>query len=195
MQKIPRRTLPGTGGMTMTDLLATMAVFATVTGIAVPATKNLYENQRLGVAARLVERELQTARLDAVTANQPIRVRFNCPAAGQFRRVEVIGTTSTPAADDADVQAVARCSYPYPSADTNPLSRPNNDGPIQRLDPAVSFGTVTTLEFWPNGSVHVPAASNPWPQADTATGVTITVRKGTTTRTIRVNGLGKIQLQ
>ncbi len=198
-----RRPIGNASGFTLTDMMATIAVFAIVSAIAIPTAQSLYDNQRLGVSARLVERELQTARLSAVTANQPIRVRFNCPAAGQFRRVELIGTIYVPATDDADSQAAVRCSttnYPYPPADTNPLSRPNHDGPVQQLDRVVTFSAATTLEFWPNGSVHQVNGTNPSPLIDPVNGVTITLSRtggvtGTTTKSITVNSLGKIQLQ
>jgi Tfp pilus assembly protein FimT len=184
-------------GMTLIDQLATLAIIGTVAGIAVPGMLHAVENQRLGIEARNVERELQTARLAAVTNNQPIRVRFNCPAAGQYRRVELIGTVTTPAADDANGRAAARCStatYPYPAADRNRLTRPNNDGPLSQLNPSVTFQNPQTLEFWPDGTAHVSSTTNPWPQIG-ATPVGITLKRGTTTRVVTVNGLGKIQLQ
>ena len=53
-----------------------------------------------------MERELQVARVKAVTANRPVRVLFNCPAAGQFRRVEMLGEPGLP--DSRDDQ-VTRC--------------------------------------------------------------------------------------
>lgn len=198
MYKHVRPLLRSALGFTMTDVIATIAVLGIVSAMALPGLRNLYESQRLGVSTRLVERELQTARLTAVTANQPIRVRFNCPVAGQFRRVELLGTVYSPAANDANTQAAQRCSttsYPYPPADMNPLSRPNHDGPIQRLDTAVVFGSTVTLEFWPNGSVHQVTGVNPSPLLDAVNGATITLAKGTTTKSITVNSLGKIKIQ
>ena len=181
----------------MVDILATLAVFGTVSAIAVPALSKAYENQRLGIETRNVERELQSARLQAVTANTPIRVRFNCPATGQYRRVELIGTPNNPAADDADAQAATRCStakYPYPAPDTDAVTRPNHDGPLMTLNKSVSFKTVQTLEFWPNGTVHV-SGGTPWPIIGAATPVTITLQKNSATKSITVNSLGKIQIQ
>jgi hypothetical protein len=130
----------------------------------------------------------------AVTANQPVRVRFNCPGPNQYRRVELLGSLSTPAADDADARATARCNYPYPAADSNVLTRPNNDGPIVQLGTGITFSAAETLEFWPNGTVHVSGATSPWPLMGT-TPVSIRLVKDSTTRTITVNSLGKIQIQ
>ena len=41
--------------------------------------KDMTENIKLNQAARLVEREMQDARLKAVSSNRLIRVRMNCP--------------------------------------------------------------------------------------------------------------------
>jgi type II secretory pathway pseudopilin PulG len=181
-------------GFTLIDTLATLAVFATVSAIALPRLTSSLEGQRLGMETRNVERELQSARLSAVATNRPIRIRFNCPSAGRYRRVEVIGTVNVPHADDAEARAVARCGYPFPAADTNPLTRPNNDGQTLQLNSTVTFTAVQTLEFWPDGTVHVPAATNPWPRLG-ATDATITVAKGSSTKSIKVNSLGKIRIQ
>jgi type II secretory pathway pseudopilin PulG len=181
-------------GFTLIDTIATLAIFATVAAIAVPVVTNSLEGQRLGIETRNVERELQSTRLSAVAANHPIRIRFNCPSTGMYRRVEVIGSVNVPHADDAEARAVARCGYPFPAADMNPLTRPNNDGPPLQLPTSVTFTAVQTLEFWPDGTVHVPGATNPWPRLG-ATDATITVAKGSSTKSIRVNSLGKIFIQ
>ena len=52
-----------------------------------------------------LEREFQSARLRAVIANRSLRVRLNCPAAGYYRTVEVLGTA-------ADTRRIAACSAP-----------------------------------------------------------------------------------
>ena len=188
------------GGYTLVDMLATTAVVATVGAIAIPQMRKAIDGQQLGIETRHVERELQAARLDAVKANQPIRVRFNCPEVGQYRRVELLGTPNNPnSGDDASANAVVRCrtngNYPYPAADRDPLTRPNNDGPIQRLGTNVNFLQVQTLEFWPNGSVHIDSNSNQmWPVIG-STPVLIKLNKGNSVKMIQVNGLGKIQIQ
>jgi len=196
-----RQRLTREDGISLIDQLATLAIIATVCGIAVPALKNSVENQRLGIETRNVEREMQLARLSAVSSNRPVRVRFNCPSAKYYRRVELLGSVNSPiSGDDADAQAAARCNqanYPYPAPDRDPLTRPSNDGPLQQLNTAVSFGATQTLEFWPNGTVHTTtgAVANSWLPILGSTGATITLTKGTATKTITVNSLGKIQIQ
>jgi hypothetical protein len=135
-----------------------------------------------------------------------MRVRFNCPAAGQFRVVERIGTPyAADAGDDLDTAAATRCNpttYPFKQtgSDTSRLTKPNNDGPLKYLTDPVTFSTTTgltstaskVLEFWPDGSVHI-SGGPPWPKLGAAT--TIVLVKGTGTQTITVTPLGNIQMQ
>jgi type II secretory pathway pseudopilin PulG len=181
------------GGFSLMDLLITVAVFAVVAAGAVPVFTNMTEALRLSQGLREVERELQTARLKAVTSNRPIRVRFNCPVATEYRMVELIGTPSIPAAADASLDRCKETSYPM-GGDGNPLTRPNHDGPQKTLPRSVTFGSAATLEFWPDGSVHRDDGSGtPWKTVPTS-GTAITLVKGSQVKTITVNGLGKVTL-
>jgi prepilin-type N-terminal cleavage/methylation domain-containing protein len=181
-------------GFSLVDMLVTMAVIGVIAGIAAPSVLDVTSRMKLGQGQREVERELQAARLKAVTSNRPMRVRFNCPAAGQYRMVELVGTPTTPDTVDSASDRCSGTKYPFPPTDNNPVSRPNLDGPVRQLPAGVSFGGTTNLEFWPDGSVHYQAASeNPWSVLPT-TGKSVTVTKGSETRTITVNGLGKITL-
>lgn len=185
-----------TCGFTLIEMLVTVAVIAIMSGVAIPLMVNVSTQMKLGASAREVERELQTARAAAVSANQPMRVRFNCPATGQYRMVELIGTPSIPVtADGVSTRCNLDGSYPYPAADRNPLTRPNNDGPVRRLDLTVSFTTSTTIEFWPDGTAHTnTGGTNPWP-AIAGAGYSIVLTQSGKTQSILVNGSGKIQLQ
>ena len=183
-------------GFTLTELLLTVAIIAVVAGIAVPLLAKVGDSIKLGQATRDVERELQTARLLAVSTNQPMRFRFDCPAAGQYRITELVGTPSVPAAPDAAANRCGLDLYPYPgNPDKNPMTRPNNDGPLRTLDAKVTFSNVTTIEFWPDGSAHTNTGGiNPWPPI-AAAGTTVTLVKGSQSKTILVNGVGKVQVQ
>lgn len=188
------RCLRNSDGFSLTDMVMTAAIVATLSAVAVPQTANALDSWRLGMGLRDVERELQFAKLKAVSTNRPMRVRFDCPEAGQLRVVELIGSPAVPDANDADV-VTNRCSeslYPYPSGDRNRLRRPNNDGPIRRLASGTTVAAQQTLEFWPDGSVHANlAAGNPWPNVGSP-GVMITLFRKGKTKSITVNGLGKI---
>jgi Tfp pilus assembly protein FimT len=183
-------------GFTLIDTLAVVAVFATLAAMAVPSLQDLVDNMRLGMALRDVERDLQDARLKAVSTNRPMRVRFNCPIAGQFRVVELIGSPNIPAAADTAANRCDETVYPYRStgSDTSRLTRPNNDGPLRRLQPSASFTASQTLEFRPDGTVHADAGTgNPWPVLPAA-GATLTVTRKSKAKNIKVNALGKIQM-
>lgn len=191
-----RITLPNETGFTLIELLMSVAVVAIVSGMAVPLMTDIAGGIKLGDATRSVERELQTARLTAVSSNQPMRVRFNCPAPGNYRMTELIGTPKVPAAGDNAVDRCALSSYPYPGdTDLSPLSRPNRDGALRTLDSSVTFTQSTTIEFWPDGSAHTDTGgTNPWPPI-AGTGYSIILTRKGISKSIVVNGVGKIQLQ
>ena len=190
--------LQSAGGFSLVDQMLTIGLLVTVAAIAVPSVVNTIDGQRLNMDAQSVQREMQLARLAAVTSNHAVRLRFNCPSAGYYRRVELLGSINNPnTGDDADSSAAVRCStskYPYPSPDNDPLTRPNNDGPPVQLNSSVAFSSTQTLEFWPNGTVHLyNAAAAQWPPI--VTPVNIILTKGATSRSITVNSLGKTQIQ
>lgn len=196
MQNVPGRRPRADTGFTLIDVLVTVLFLGIVTAIAIPGLQGFASTMKLGEGTRDVERELQTARLKAVTANTAMRVRFDCPGAGQYRMVELLGTPTVPDANDSVPARCTQGSYPYPPADQDLLTRPNNDGPARELPEGVSFGTAATLEFWPDGTVHQQVAGEtPWAAVPADVGTTVTLTKDSVVKTITVNGLGKIQLQ
>jgi prepilin-type N-terminal cleavage/methylation domain-containing protein len=181
-------------GFSLIDMMVAISVMAILVAAAVPQLVNVAESVKLGQAQRDINQELNQARLRAVSANRPIRIRFNCPVVGQYRITELIGSPSVPAADDTANDRCSETKWRYPANDNDPATRPNHDGPIRYLPNGVTFGTAPTLEFWANGSVHKQAAGeNPWSVVDVG-GTAVTVVKGTSVKTVTVNGLGKIQL-
>jgi type IV fimbrial biogenesis protein FimT len=173
-------------GFTLTELLLTVAVAATLMAIAMPLYGDLAESQRLASATREVERELQSARLKAVSSNRRLWVRTNCPQPGQLRTTEFLATGADTAAN--------RCSptvYPYPPADTDIMTRPNHDGPVRYLSMNTTVGTAV-VEFRPDGTAREVVAGVPQPIAGT---VNLVVTRYSNIRTVTVNALGKIQQQ
>src|SRR6266850_553292 len=129
-------TMPNTqsrAGFTLIDTLVTVAVLAVIMAAAVPTVMNVTESMKLGQAQRDVEVELNSARLTAVSSNRPMRVRFNCPAAGQYRMVELIGSPSKPDANDSASDRCSATKYKLPANDRSPITRPNHDGPVRYL--------------------------------------------------------------
>ena len=180
-------------GFTLVELLMAMAVFIIMSAVAMPQLGRALDLYRLGIAVREVERELQTARVNAVTANRPVRVLFNCPVTGQFRRVEVL---SEPGLPDGRDDSIARCNettFPFPAPDLDPLTRPNLDGPVRRLPAGVTMGGISGIEFRPNGTARSDALGGMIAFADiSVAGVSATVTKDAYSRTIQINGLGRV---
>ena len=172
-------------GFSLNELMLVVAVAATMMTVAVPVMTDVAESSKLGNSARGIERELQSARLKAVTTNRILRVRLNCPVAGYYRTVEYLNSAADSAANRCLVTA-----YPFP-ADNDLMTRPNYDGPLRELPVGSTVGT-DVLEFHPDGTAVQVVANAP--QA-ISTQVTITVTRRSKTKAITVNGAGKIQLQ
>lgn len=179
-------TTDGSRGFSLVELVMVIAFAAALMAISVPLVSDITQSSKLTEAARLVERELQDARLRAVNVNRPLRVRLNCPAAGYLRTVEYIGTTADTSSNRCLVSA-----YPYPAEDRDLMTKPNYDGPLRAI-PAGATVATGTIEFEPNGTAMLVVSGTP--QSITA-GVGITVTRAGKSKTVTVNGAGKIQLQ
>ncbi len=182
-------------GFTLIELLVAAGVFVVAAGVAIPMLARALEQYRIGLALRDVERELQSARVSAVTANRPVRVRMNCPAVGQFRRVEVLGDPWQPDGADAALGRCSETAYVFPAPDQDPLTRPNHDGPVRRLAQGVSFAQAQSIEFWPDGTARVSAGtgSGAWSRIP-VDGVEIALSNGRVSRRVLVNGMGRVQV-
>jgi prepilin-type N-terminal cleavage/methylation domain-containing protein len=172
-------------GFSLTELMMTVAVAATVMAIGVPMVTDVSATIKLNEAARLIEREFQDARLKAVKTNRPLRVRTNCPGTGFIRTVEVLNT-----ADDTAANRCLQTAFPFP-ADDNLVTRPNHDGPV-RVIPGDATVTDATFQFQPDGTVFNVVSNVP---TRIAAEQVVTVTRGSRSRTVRINGAGKIQLQ
>lgn len=172
-------------GLSLTELMLTVAVAGTLMAMAVPVVQDVTAAARLNESVRIVERELQDARLRAVSANRALRVRLNCPTVGQMRTVEVLGN----AADNS----AGRCSttsYPFP-ADQDLMTRPNYDGPLRFIPNAAEI-TTKDIQFFPDGTAQVVNSGAAQPIAGFES---IEVKRRGVSRTVTVNGAGKVQLQ
>lgn len=168
-------------------MMMTVAIIATILAISVPSVRNSVDLWRLGAATRDVERELQTARLKAVSTNRRLRVRLNCPVAGQVRVIELTGVTATDG-------AVNRCDpnvYPYPGPRDQDAATPMHDGPVRQLFSSITV-TGSDLQFAPDGTVTKLVVGVPTAIVGSET---ITVTYSSRSNTINVNPLGRIAIQ
>jgi prepilin-type N-terminal cleavage/methylation domain-containing protein len=183
------RRRSASSGFSLTELLFVSSIFVVLAGIAVPTTLDVTQSLRVSGAARELERELQTARLKAVQSNRALRVRFDCPAPGRYRRVEVMNV-----ALDSSTARCSEASYPFPSTrDTNPAT-PAHDGPVRYLPEGMTTSLGgQAIEFRSDGRAFLVSGSVP--QIIGNAGVPLTVSKGTYSKTVAINGLGRIQIQ
>ena len=117
--------------------------------ISVPILTDITQTTKLNDAVR--ERRAGAPERAAARREpqSPLRVRLNCPANGYLRTVEVIGTTED--------NATNRCllsAYPFPAADTDLMTKPNYDGPMQTL-PTGATVTSAVFEFEPDGTANM----------------------------------------
>ena len=174
-------------GFTLIDLMLVIALVSVIAEIAVPVATDAAKGMRLGMAIREVERQLQTARLKAISANRPLRVRFNCPAVGQLRIIEVTGVAVT----DLDGNRCDETRFPFPGPNDADPATPALDGPVRMLHFTITL-TGSDLEFSPNGTTQEVVGGV---ATRTATPVTLTVSKDRESATVVVNSLGKIDIQ
>jgi prepilin-type N-terminal cleavage/methylation domain-containing protein len=172
-------------GFTVIEILMVVAMIGILGAMAVPVMKDVTASIKLNEAARMVEREMQTARLKAVSSNRVLRVRLNCPETGNIRTVEMLATAADTAAD--------RCTnvYPFPAPDTDVMTRPNFDGPVRTLPNGATVSSLI-VQFSPDGTAADVIADVP---TVIATPVTITVSRDGRYKTVTVNNVGKVQLQ
>jgi len=173
-------------GFSTIELLLVVALIATMAAISLPVMQDLTASIKLGEASRMVERELQNARLKAVSTNRSLRVRPNCPATGYIRTVEVLGT-----ADDTASNRCIQTAYPFPAPDQDVITRPNFDGPVRTI-PNSATVTNAIVEFRPDGTALEVVSGV---SATMATPVTITIYRDGKYKSVTINGAGKIQLQ
>ncbi len=170
---------PRQQGFTLIDIMFTVSLLGVLMAVTVPGATTASRRHHLTAATREVAAQVRLARLKAVTANRTIRVRFNCPAAGQFRVVEVVNNAAIDNAGD-------RCSsttYPYP--DPNPAAQPNLDGPVMVLRGGITFGGVQDLDIAPTGRVTALTGEVP---------ATIGVTNSHETQNVTVSATGRVQV-
>jgi type II secretion system protein H len=107
-------------GFSLIELLMVVALVGIVSVSRNASARPDRGSIELGEAARQVERELQSARMAAVAANQPVRVMFNCPVAGQYPPRRIDRNASVPAAADGVVGRCSSTTYPFPGAGQQP---------------------------------------------------------------------------
>lgn len=144
------------------ELMIALAIAGILTAVAVPVFIESSARNSIWTASETMGSQIRQARLKAISRNMRFQVRFDCPAVGQFRVLAV---------DDATIDDPGRCGV-----------NEEFDSGVFAMPPAVSFGTVNTLEVNGRG---IFTSDGVIPQ-------TITVTYGASTRTLTVSATGQI---
>lgn len=82
-------------GFTLFELLIAMALIGIMSAIGIPTLMESTRRNAVWSASELIGSQIRQARLKAISRNLSFQVRFNCPATGQFRVLQVDGTINT----------------------------------------------------------------------------------------------------
>jgi Tfp pilus assembly protein FimT len=74
----------------MFELLIVMALIAILSAVAIPTLSGSTARNSVWSASEAIGSQIRQARLKAISRNMSFRVRFNCPAVGQFRVLQVM---------------------------------------------------------------------------------------------------------
>jgi prepilin-type N-terminal cleavage/methylation domain-containing protein len=173
-------------GFSLIELLIVVAVGMIVVGIAIPAVVEATRQASLNTSVQSVAAAIRGARYAAVAKNRTVRVRFNCPAANQFRVVEFVGNPAI----DQDANRCSETAYPYPDPDA--AVAPNIDGQMLRLGNGSQFGAAQDIQIDTSGRVTKLTGCPTC--VSSAAPATIAVANGYDTRTITVNASGQVQV-
>jgi prepilin-type N-terminal cleavage/methylation domain-containing protein len=175
-------------GFSLPEVMIVLAITMVMGAIAVPSITTALRDSEVSSAVQSVASTVRNARYQAVTRNVRLRVRFNCPAAGLTRIVEVTG--------DATIDNAAnRCNttaYPYPAADQDPATLPNSDGPLVFMPQQITFGAVQDLEISTIGRI-TPLTGCPACVA-AAPPATVAVGNAHQEKRLTVSGSGQVEV-
>jgi prepilin-type N-terminal cleavage/methylation domain-containing protein len=93
-------------GFTLLEMLVVVGIIGVVSTITIPYLAGSTQRNAVWTTSEQIGSQVRQARLKAITRNTRFRVRFDCPAAGQYR---VLVVTGVAAQDDA----ADRCLQTY----------------------------------------------------------------------------------
>ena len=102
----------------MFELLVVMALITIIGGMAIATTTGSTARNSVWTASEQIGSQIRQARLKAISRNTRFRVRFDCPAVGQYRVLQVTGNGAIDDADD-------RCDL-YQQYDSGIYTMPQN---------------------------------------------------------------------
>jgi len=153
-------------GFTMFELLIVMALISIFAAMGIPTLQESTRRNAVWTASETIGTQIRQARLKAISRNKSFRVRFNCPAVGQFRVLEVTGNGTID-------NNTARCTM-----------QQTHDSGVYAMPANVSYGSTPPLLTVNSRGIFTSSTSIP---------STITVAYGTySSRTVQVSATGQI---
>jgi Tfp pilus assembly protein FimT len=140
-------------GFTMIEVVVVSAVAMITIGLAAPALTGAMQHYQFNTDVQQLATTIRNARFKAVSTNNTIRVRLNCPSQGQMRVVQLTNNAGIDnATDRCDLSA-----YPYPGTTPTTL----NDGPVLLMGTSINFPEdVDSIQISPTGRM-VPLTGCP----------------------------------
>ena len=158
--------MQSTRGFTLIELLVVVALIGILAAVGIPTVQESTRRNSVWTASELIGSQIRQARLKAISRNMSFRVRFDCPAVGQFRVLQVTG-------DPAIDNAADRCTQ-----------QQTHDTGVMVMPTSVSYGaTPPTLTVNSRG-VFTSSTSIP-------TTITVTYG-GYSSRSLSVSATGQI---
>lgn len=136
-------------GFTLFELLLVVALITVISGMAIPVLSGSTARNSVWTASEQIGTQIRQARLKAISRNTRFRIRFDCPAAGQFRVLHVTGDPDIDTALDRcdDYQEWDSGVYTMPARVTYgvdpPLLEVNGRGVFTSADGIPANITVT----------------------------------------------------
>jgi type II secretory pathway pseudopilin PulG len=136
------RRMRSNRGFTLLEAIIVMGMLGALGAMALPVMFDANNRNSVWTASEQIGSQVRQARLMAITRNSSFQVRFNCPAAGQFRLLVV----------DANINDGDRCtqyrSLPGGARDSGVMSMPAN----------VTFGNPPGLQVNGRGQYSIVGA-------------------------------------
>lgn len=150
----------------MFELLIVMALIAIFAAMGIPTLQESTRRNSVWTASETIGTQVRQARLKAISRNKSFRVRFDCPAVGQFRVLEVTGNSTI---DNHTNRCTMQQTY---------------DSGVYAMPVNVSYGTTPPLLTVNARGIFTSSGSIP---------AVITVAYGTTSsRSLSVSATGQI---
>lgn len=154
-------------GFTLLETIVVVGLIGVTAAIAVPVFIESNSRNRLWTGSEQIGSTIRQTRLLAISQNTSYRVAFDCPSAGNLRRLIITGDPLVD--DDAD-----RCGQTI-EGDSGTIEMP----PSVTYDPEAA----TALQVSGRGIFTALGESIP---------LTISVQYGTATRTLTVSATGQV---